>query len=156
MKSKFLSFPNKALYELFTSCPHFQPLSPCLLYASHTVCLCLSNVTNTFLLQDLCVCSYFCLEYSSFTSIHSSFSFLGKLCWNATCERDLPSPLHLKNPTNTNTPHPHSCTIPVCPFILFFFIALNNKADNISLPSRISAPWWSQLYCFIHCNAHST
>lgn len=51
-----LSLPSKALQDLplSTSQPHLLPVSPCLLYSSHTVCPCLSNFTcklHTFALS---------------------------------------------------------------------------------------------------------
>lgn len=49
-----------------------------------------------------------------------------------------------------NTPYPHCCPVTICPFILFFFIALNNTSDNTCFlfvtPTRRSAPWGQQLY----------
>lgn len=141
------------LTRLYLNClPHLQPLSPCLLVpATLSAYVCPVSQTHfcfkTFVLAAPSGCnippSHLCTSLT-----HSFASSVEVLLVSG-----LPSPPHLKK-THTNTPHPHSCTIPVCPFTLFFFIPLNNIAENVSLPSRISARWWSQLY--ILCNAHST
>lgn len=136
MKSKFLSFPNKALYMnwLPVGLTSSHSLRACSKPATLSA-LCLSNFTSKFLLQGLGVCSYFWLESSSLTTSHPSF--LCKLCSNVTCERGLPSLPHLKqklklNKTKQHSPlsllH-HSC-LSLYPI---FFTALNHTADNVSL-----------------------
>lgn len=133
-----------------------QPLSSCLLHSSHTVCLVFPQLHR---------------HISASGSLYVQLILAGMFFSHIfTCPflSPLQTPLEchfLERTSRSTSSKKHSprslLPIAVCPFILFFFIALNT-ADYIcwfvGLSTRMSAPCGSQLHSvlFTDCSIHST
>lgn len=111
----------------------------------------LPSLSQPHCLPRVCLTSEvsFCFRAFVFAATSQApSSFLCKLCSNVTSQRGLPRQPHLKKKKNTFCSY--SCPLTVCPFILLFFLALNNTADDIylfvCLSTRMSTTWGSQFY----------
>lgn len=113
-----LSFPSKVLDDLplSTSWPRLRPLSPCLLYSSHTICG-VSVQLHTH--ASVSAPSYLQLPLAGMFFSHifiCPFLFpLQTLLKRSFLERSS----HLSLPCLKNHHLPHSCPIAICPFSYF-------------------------------------